>query len=351
MRLVFLFPVLLLASVALADYQYGESISCSNSSCEYINFIPNLNVGESKTVTIEGRPHIIKFVSYEKSAKSDDADLNNDGILGNDYRYTTKIDIDGKIFSNDNANEIKNALGFNLYTSVTPDNKLTASISEDDVCKGELKYNGCYTKYEIPISKGWNLIPYIFFYSSMIDEEVSTCPTDQSLTGKYIWLYRPLSKSYWSGYDARIAISNGYSNSTDATKHDFSHAVFGSSWYYSQNNCKYVIKDSTLSQESKSGYKSLFSNMIILLKQQNYYFPAGWNFFHIMPDMTGKKLSDVAGTCKITKAYKWNTIQQRWETILGAQFTASDVGKGFIFRTANDCFLGEAIPTPPAVPV
>ena len=87
------------------------------------------------------------------------------------------------------------------------------------------------------------------------------------------------------------------------------------------------------------------------IKAMGLRFPAGWNFFTVMPDMWGKSIDEIRGDCLIEKAYMWNSENQTWLNMQEQTFPETVVGHGIIIKTSNDCSPGENIVIPGVPPL
>ena len=96
---------------------------------------------------------------------------------------------------------------------------------------------------------------------------------------------------------------------------------------------------------------------LILIKPSEISLQKGWNFVTITPDMTGKQLGEIVGSCNVEKVYGWWQEHQDWDLIAldGGKFNKEiDLsGSGFIIKVTDNCKLGEVeknITPPPSLP-
>jgi len=83
----------------------------------------------------------------------------------------------------------------------------------------------------------------------------------------------------------------------------------------------------------------------------------GWNFVAILPEMFGKNLDEIKGSCEVDKAYFWNPEDQKWDSLLEGRlnsnpFNRDVINLGIALKVSNDCKLGgdSSSPNPPTIP-
>ena len=111
-------------------------------------------------------------------------------------------------------------------------------------------------------------------------------------------------------------------------------------WIYSIEDLKLIAKDIKILErinQQPSGVK--------LYK--------GWNFFSITPDLgTGKLLSDIKGSCEVSRTFVWDNLQQSWTKLNPDQIymESEDVGAVLAVKVADDCKLYSESIVPPPIP-
>jgi|SRR3989344_973374 len=86
---------------------------------------------------------------------------------------------------------------------------------------------------------------------------------------------------------------------------------------------------------------------------------SGWNFVAIIPEIEGKTIFDIKGSCNIQKAYLWQPAVQKWsfnlieDTSAPDQFARQDLGGGMVIKVSGNCNLGSgggSVSPPPTLP-
>lgn len=199
----------------------------------------------------------------------------------------------------------------------------------------------------INIEEGWNLIPLIYDYH--IIDESSEIQLEDIIVA---YIYSPIDNEYvryiengeilgkdtsnfWVSEEEikKIASSKSSLFTSDA---DARNLMFGmSTWIYTEKSGNMKISVSYDSDGDKS-----------LIK--------GWNFLTITPDITGKRVSEWSGNCKVINVYGWENRKKDWVTIeeepTFVYFSEDTLGKGFIIKVAEDCFIGSSGANPPELP-
>ncbi|MCP3685649.1 MAG: hypothetical protein GY861_23615 [bacterium] len=207
---------------------------------------------------------------------------------------------------------------------------------------------------EIEINKGWNMVGLLPFlaYSSE-----STCNPEKF---RAVFAYFPIENKY-----GRIKFDDGYSSRSGITEYeprgyteedqellnryihgnDVEHLVISianSMWIYSDENCGIVSE--------YPGYNSDLFNLIELIREHEMKLVKGWTFLSVLPEMDGKTLDDIKGTCNFKAAFGFNSQGNRWENIMDYTFQSSEIGYGFIVSTSDECMLGYPTVAPPPLP-
>ena len=78
----------------------------------------------------------------------------------------------------------------------------------------------------------------------------------------------------------------------------------------------------------------------------------GWNFVPITSDMIGKKIGDLAVTCKPKGVFLFNNPGNQWTPVINKTINVNDLTKGVALYASNTCSLGGMEPIPmPDLPV
>jgi hypothetical protein len=183
----------------------------------------------------------------------------------------------------------------------------------------------------IGIFKGWNLI-YGF-----------TSPS--SLSGMFESSHIKAIYTYVPGENGYVRIYPNPENS----KID----KYGDSYFEKQ--VSWVYSDATVPGEL-NGYSSFTEYWLeepLPLSQRPL--SAGWNFVGITPDMKGKSLNELKGSCNIEKVWAWNnqelTGEGNWDSVsLDNKFNDYVLMKGIVVKVSNNCELGGSGVNVPSVP-
>ncbi len=76
-----------------------------------------------------------------------------------------------------------------------------------------------------------------------------------------------------------------------------------------------------------------------VLKLENIALNSGWNFMTMTPEMVGKNIMELKGTCNIEKAFGWEPDRKAWNDLLDEQLPEEATGAGFIIKVTNSCSL------------
>ena len=196
---------------------------------------------------------------------------------------------------------------------------------------------------EVEVVKGWNLIiasPIIGVYEGD-DYADSTITSDSEITRdnvKAVYIYLREKKKYTTMYPNAQEYMNYVRDLPDDPSYK-SYIMFSSVWVYS----------------SKAG--TLKYSRVNVPKYNQVALKNGWNFLTITPEMAGKSLNDIKGSCNIEKVYLWDAQNQQWGTIFNLlddknilQKEGND-GEGFIIKVSDYCVLGDASGgAPPELP-
>ncbi len=211
-------------------------------------------------------------------------------------------------------------------------------------------------KYTVEVKKGWNLISLIPFFLTAPPKPIvqgKGTPSGQEESGPVSitcsWAKNEqYSRENVFGYDS---INKRYVRLDELTNLYLTPAKGGylvntpvnSFWLRSTEDCSITMDFGTsagtfkmLGEISKNGYK--------LIK--------GWNFFIVLPEMEGKTLEDIKGSCEIKRAYAYDQFSRKWTNLEGVSFSRSTVSYGFVMKVKDDCVLGESsvIGLPPSLP-
>lgn len=203
---------------------------------------------------------------------------------------------------------------------------------------------------ELKIYKGWNLVSLAIMDGGPEDFEI-TCPLQDlivlygydSLEKHYVKIKDVTELSSWERENVGIFRSTWEFYKGDGKYQNYiARSSVNSGWLYSTKDCTITIPV----------LPSTFTLKDSLLAIPNRVFPAGWNFFTVFSDMVGKNFNEIKGDCTIEKVYIWNPEDQVWMNLEGLKFSETVVGHGIVFKTSNDCLLGEkvTIPEAPALP-
>jgi len=225
----------------------------------------------------------------------------------------------------------------------------SAEISED--------FGG---SHEVYLEKGWNLVSVYAPSSDLFDvrgnKEVINSLREKGITS--IFFYDKYNEKYIQLYPDNPSkesnVQNYFLNMGDPEKGGDlgKYGAFANSavWVYSE-------KPQLLKYYSVDG--PLYVKDVKLKK--------GWNFLATTPEFKMKKLSQIKGTCTFEKYALWKSEEQKYvifsagerinvegnsiilDDIIPAD-SDSDVGKGFLIKTTNDCQLGSDFVSPPTIP-
>lgn len=171
---------------------------------------------------------------------------------------------------------------------------------------------------QIQLSEGWNLVSVP---NRLISFDASNCSENKK---PLAFVYNDEEQEYLSLRDAQKKLGSMF------LKYVSERAV----WMYSYTPC---TLDVALGKETS--YSDL------RLSQ-------GWNLLPVTQDMVGQRFIDLGNNCQYTKLYRWNTLEQQWEsTDLFTLITEADLMHGFLVKTASSCEWGEYTLLPPPMPI
>lgn len=181
-----------------------------------------------------------------------------------------------------------------------------------------------------PIYKGWNLI-----YGFISPDQLSGHLEKSSI--KAVYAFNPAIQQYARMYpnreDSKITIDDDLLLQT-------------AFWVYSD----------TETGETLNGMYNGDEYWMYKLPQpiSDLQLYSGWNFVAIVPEMIGKNLDELKGSCIITRAYWWQPREQKF---ISVDLTNSDVLKsqqnvmsGMIIKVSSNCKLGSVEANVPSVP-
>jgi len=194
---------------------------------------------------------------------------------------------------------------------------------------------------EMPIEKGWNILPC--FFPQYEDLEISEIKKEDI---KVVWIYPPQIKEY-----VQVFPKNNLDNVPENVGRfldDEQMLSVTSCWVYSSKIG--TIRYSTPENVPNLNDRKLFS---------------GWNFIVITPNMINPgdvlpkdviKIEDFSSDCNILKSYIWDSEHQGWQDISNqGQFYSRSEGMGWVIKVSDDCTLGSSEEvgdetTPPTLP-
>ncbi len=181
----------------------------------------------------------------------------------------------------------------------------------------------------IPVIKGWNLVPAVFY----MDEGILPSSDIQKQDITAMWYYSTNTNKYFQLHP-EMDFSEAETNDEQIVQTDYDNYVMTSGvWMYTE-------KSGTLR------YNMFVSNYDCMNKRN---LVKGYNFVVITPDMINPGtvtpentiyINDFKGTCNILKAYIWDTEHQRWEDISSQnQFYSQADGMIWVIKVSDNCKL------------
>lgn len=166
----------------------------------------------------------------------------------------------------------------------------------------------------ISLNKGWNLVSI----PGKLKKFMSNQCTDEKKLIAYVWI----DGKYVTLQEAREILG-----------HEFAEFIGKNAfWVYSHNSCdlKVRIGDTTRASEIDLS--------------------PGWNFLPVTYDMISRKAEEISKGCSINSIYSWDANHQEWDYVSLAHIVSNkDIGKGYIARSSNYCWLSGGL-TPPPLP-
>lgn len=192
----------------------------------------------------------------------------------------------------------------------------------------------------LKIYKGWNLVSL-----GLIENAANICPPKSLIV---LYGYDPLENRYIKIKDVTEVSSHSEmlrSIKEFYTGSNLTRSPVNSGWLYSSADCEII-------REMSWGSDFMQEDILEQIRSLGVKFPAGWNFFTVLLEMIGKSIDEVKGDCLIEKAYIWNPEDQTWIKLWEQKLPETLMGLGIVFKTTNDCQLGEIITIPgaPALP-
>ncbi len=181
----------------------------------------------------------------------------------------------------------------------------------------------------IPVIKGWNLVPAVFYMNEAILPTSDIWKEDISA----MWYYSTNTNKYFQLHP-EMDLAEAEMNDEQVVQTDYDNYVMTSGvWMYSE-------KSGTLK------YNMFVSNYDYMNKRN---LVKGYNFVVITPSMVNAGnvtpestiyVDDFKGTCNILKAYVWDIEHQRWEDITSQdQFYSQADGMIWVIKVADNCKL------------
>ena len=194
------------------------------------------------------------------------------------------------------------------------------------------------TKSEIRVEKGWNLVN-LYVIEDIFDVTLGNNENYQNyldnLGLKAAFVYDNKNKKYIRLYpNKEINKVNDFINNIQ----DPSEPIIDSMWVYMKESKTITFDEYDLSYNSASLVSS-------------------WNFISITPDMVGRSLNEIKGSCDIEKVYGWNNQEisggGNWDSIsLTYKFGENVVSRGILIKVSSNCNLGTSTDgtNPPVLP-
>lgn len=177
---------------------------------------------------------------------------------------------------------------------------------------------------EIPIARGNNLFPFLYF-SGLIAEDSEI--TEKDIISQSLLLP---DGSYGDLY---------FNPNYDPTTSFFPVPVV---WFL--DNKKYLLNTGTWISSNKSGIMRVVSDSRTKLVDYNYvYLWYGWNLKVVSRNMVGKSLLNISGDCIVDPSVGvWNNTYSRYNFFNSSKtFTEEDVGTVLSIKVGSNCKLGD----------
>ncbi len=190
---------------------------------------------------------------------------------------------------------------------------------------------------EIEISKGWNLI-------SMQAEHYSSSDSFKFSDFKYVYIYDPENKEYL------LVIYNGQEIENVEPRSGFILEQYNKVMNFGNSLRSRGLEQTYTSQTAVWAYSEKDGKISYQSESQSLIsLNTGWNFVGITPEMDGKSIDDIKGTCDVEKAYLFDFVgvNQRWATIFNllddknVLKNEGKIGGGFIVKVSDDCVFDQ----------
>lgn len=198
--------------------------------------------------------------------------------------------------------------------------------------------------YEVHIKKGWNIVGLLplMAVSENVGKSSSTCLWSQAgkvtdYLKKNVFGFDALKKSYVPLGDL--------STSTPPEGSYLSNTPLNGYWLRSSEDCSITMDFSQMAPDNE-----IFNVIEKRVSQYNWKLAKGWNFFTVLPEMEGKTLDDMRGSCEVKSAYGYDSFSNRWVNLNRIEFSHEAVGYGFVMKVADECVLGSSAALPPPLP-
>lgn len=184
--------------------------------------------------------------------------------------------------------------------------------------------------YSVQVSEGWNLLQGFGAFGLVSNFITGGDISSQDISA--IFAYLPEQKKYVRIYpDAEVKVDN----------QDILNSAY---WVYSKRSgtIEYSVEE-----------EWAYSN--------NRKMTAGWNFIGITPDMVGKTMNQIKGTCNYDSIYWYGTEGGKtgWGDLLNnpnfvdkEAWESVNTGMGILIKVSSDCALGfsSSNVNPPSLP-
>ena len=187
---------------------------------------------------------------------------------------------------------------------------------------------------DVPIYKGWNLV-YGLANPSQLDDWVTSEKVDIKAIYAFIPTTQEYARSYPNPENKKISLM------------DDDYLIKTAFWVYS---------DKETAREFNGRLNAVEYNLEETLPISEHQLYKGWNFVGVTPDMVGKNLGDLKGSCSIEKSYAWWPKRQTWDLVVldDAPFNKNVLFQGVLIKVSNNCKLGTSNPVstinPPSLP-
>jgi hypothetical protein len=185
------------------------------------------------------------------------------------------------------------------------------------------------SEVQAPIYKGWNLL-YGFFSPDQLAGQL------EQDNIKAVYAFIPRTQQYARAYPNPEMDKLRMMDDDELLNTAF--------WVYSDKTVSGILNGVDHAEEY------MFETEIRPFSERQIY--RGYNFIGITPDMVGKNLLEMEGSCNIEKAYLWIPNYQDW-TIFPLQerddFPREMLMLGLVIKVSSDCIPGE-ISRSPVIP-